>query len=169
MSPEILERTIRMASEEYEAVWFIWHGGEPLLLPLDFYKNAIKLQERYFGKDSHRVGNTIQTNGTLIDKRFMEFCKEKKINVGVSSEGPCNDVLRQRSGDVKKNLDMMNKNGYLFSVNATLCRETAGDQTGIYRYFSERRTALSFSPVILAGSATKDMIPDADTYAEASI
>lgn len=49
MSLDTLERLFKMVSEEYEAAWFIWHGGEPLTLPMSFYKSAIELQERYFG------------------------------------------------------------------------------------------------------------------------
>ena len=110
MSSETLEKVIRYASE-YETVWFVWHGGEPLTLPLSFYKEVVKLQKKYFGADSHRISNTIQTNGILIDKKFMNFCKENKINVGVSFEGRCNDILRSRTDIIGKNLEMMRKEG----------------------------------------------------------
>ncbi|MDR0791603.1 MAG: radical SAM protein [Methanomassiliicoccaceae archaeon] len=169
MSLGTLEMIIRMASEEYETVWFVWHGGEPLMLPLKFYKDAIALQERYFGKGSHRVSNTIQTNGILIDKKLMGFCKEKNINVGVSFEGPCNDMLRERTADVQGNLDMMRERGHMFSVNATICADDTNDQLRLYEHFIGNGMALSLTPVILSGSATKEMIPDADEYAKASI
>jgi uncharacterized protein len=169
ISSETLEKVIRLASEEYETVWFVWHGGEPLMLPLKFYKNAIALQEKYFGKVSHRTSNTIQTNGILIDKRFMSFCKENSINVGVSFEGPCNDILRERTTDVQKNLDMMKKGEHKFSVNATICASDTNDQLMLYDNFVRNGMALSLSPVILLGSAAVDMIPDADEYADASI
>ena len=168
MSYDTLEKIIRMASEHGSA-WFVWHGGEPLLISLSFYKNVIKLQEKYFGKDTHRVSNTIQTNGILIDKKFMNFCRDNKINVGVSFEGPCNDILRERSNEVEKNLRMMKDRGYLFSVSATICNEDAARQREIYRYFRDMGVASSFSPVIKLGSASDDMIPDAETYAEESI
>jgi len=171
MTPEILERLIRMASEEYETAWFVWHGGEPLLLPLGFYKKAIGLQRKYFGRDSHRISNTIQTNGTLIDRRFMDFCRDNRINVGVSFEGPCNNVLRPalRKDAVQKNLDMMARRGHMFSVNATICRRSTDGMIGIYDHFLEKGTALSFSPVMRIGSAGPDMVPDADEYAAQSI
>jgi len=168
MSSATLEKIIKTVSG-YESSWFIWHGGEPLLMPLSFYKDAIRLQEKYFGKDTHRVSNTIQTNGTLIDKRFMNFCREKKINVGVSFEGPCNGILRQRTDDVQKNLTMMKDRGYIFSVNSTICSSDAADQARIYDHFRGTGVALSLSPVIELGSATEDMIPDAEEYANASI
>ena len=168
MSKEMLETVIRYASE-YETVWFVWHGGEPLMLPLGFYKDAIRFQERYFGKGSHRVSNTIQTNGVLIDKRFMNFCKENKINVGVSFEGPCNDILRERTNDVRRNLNMMTYGGHKFSVSSTICRESTGHIDDLYDHFVSNGMALSLSPVICSGSASLDMVPDPDEYADANI
>ncbi|MCL1905290.1 MAG: radical SAM protein [Methanomassiliicoccaceae archaeon] len=169
ISKETLENVIRMASEEYETVWFIWHGGEPLTPPLRFYKDAVGLQEKYFGKGSHRVSNTIQTNGTLMEKKFMNFCREKKINVGVSFEGPCNDVLRERTDEVQKNIEMMKKEGHMFSVSSTICKAVTKDMEKIYDHFIEKDIALSFSPVIPLGCADADMIPDALEYSKKSI
>jgi len=169
MSFETLERTIRLASEEYGSAWFIWHGGEPLLLPLRFYKKAMELQEKYFGKGSFRVSNTIQTNGILLDKRSVNFCAENKINVGISYEGPCNDILRSGTDDVEKNIGMMKKGGHMFSVSSTISRDAVKDMNLIYNGTVKRGVALSLSPAICSGSATPDMIPDADEYADASI
>ena len=59
ISLDKVEKLIRMASQEYQTAWFIWHGGEPLTLPMSFYKEVIGLEEKYFGKDSMRYGNTI--------------------------------------------------------------------------------------------------------------
>ena len=169
MPSSVLERMIRLASEEFETVWFIWHGGEPTLLPLKFYKNAIELQEKYFGKGTFRVSNTIQTNGILLDKRFAAFCKEKKINIGISYEGPCNDILRSRTEDVRKNIEMLSKGEHMFSVSATICKETNKDMRKIYDDSVKKGIALSTSPVIRSGSATQNMVPDPIEYAEASI
>jgi len=169
ISTDTIERIMRLASEEYGTVWFIWHGGEPLLLPLSFYKKVIAIQEKYFGKDSFRVSNTIQTNGILLDKKFTNFCRDNKINVGISYEGPCNGVLRERTDDVQRNIEMMKKNGHMFSISSTICRNTANDLKKIYESTVKNGMALSLSPVICSGSATSDMVPDADEYADASI
>lgn len=170
MDLETLERLFDLVSKEYESAWFIWHGGEPLLLPFKFYKEAIELQEKYFGKNSHRIGNTIQTNGILLDRKFINFCKEKMINIGVSFEGPYNDVLRERTGDVEKNLNYMSEKERIFSVSSTLSAETASKQTELYEVFRSKNMATSFSPVIPAGcAACGELVPNADEYIKASI
>jgi len=171
ISLDMVDRLFRLLSEEYEAVWFIWHGGEPLLLSKKFYQDAISLQEKYFGKDSHRVGNTIQTNGILLDKGFMSFCREKKINVGVSHEGPCNDILREGTERSENNLKMISKKEHVFSVSSTISSGTELEQTRLYEYFRDNGMSVSFSPVIPAGCASlnPELVPNADNYIRSSI
>ncbi len=165
---ETLDRLFRLVSQEYESAWFIWHGGEPLSLPMSFYKNAVELQERYFGKNNYRCGNTFQTNGTLINRRFMAFCRQKMINVGVSYEGPWNSVLRE--GDPSKALSMLSAKENKYSVSATISAETALKQKDLYNYFKKDGTNLSLSPVIPAGCAKcNGTVPDPDEYIRGSI
>jgi len=170
MSTITLERLFGMLSKEYESVWFIWHGGEPLLMPLGFYKDAIALQERYFGKNSHRVGNTIQTNGILLNRRFINFCREKMINIGVSFEGPYNDVLREKTDIVKERIEYLSNKERIFSVSSTISSETASKQKEIYEGFRSNKTAVSFAPVIPAGCAKcGNIVPNAEEYIRSSI
>jgi uncharacterized protein len=170
MSIDIIDRLFCMLSEEYESAWFIWHGGEPLLMPFKFYKDAIELQERYFGINSHRIGNTIQTNGTILDRRFINFCREKMINIGVSFEGRYNDVLRERSDVVKEKIEYLSDKERIFSVSSTISSETASKQKEIYEGFKANKTAVSFSPVIPAGcAACGNMVPNAEEYIRSSI
>ena len=170
MSIDTLERTFAMLAEEYESVWFIWHGGEPLLMPFKFYKDAIELQERYFGKASHRVGNTIQTNGTMLDRKFINFCRDKMINIGVSFEGQYNDVLRERTDEVKEKIDYLSDRERVFSVSSTISSETASRQKEIYENFKSNKTAVSFAPVIPAGcAACGSTVPNVDEYIRSSI
>ena len=114
---DVVDRLMGMLSEEYESVWFIWHGGEPMTLPMSFYKSVIELEEKHFGKNSFRVGNTIQTNGTLLNRRFMAYCREKMINVGVSCEGPYNGVLREIDPERAINLLSSKENKYLSLIH----------------------------------------------------
>ncbi len=168
MSLATVENIMRLVSEEYEAAWFIWHGGEPLTLPLSFYKEAIALEEKYFGKGSFRYGNTIQTNGLGLNRRLMAYCRQKQINIGVSYEGPFNGVLRE--GDASKAIASLSDKDNKYSASATISAETALRQKEIYRYFRGRNTDVSLSPVIPAGCARcGGLVPDPDDYIRGSI
>ncbi len=168
MNLETVERLMRMVSEEYEAAWFIWHGGEPMTLPMSFYKSVIELEERYFGKNTFRVGNTIQTNGTLLNRRFMAYCREKAINVGVSCEGPYNNLLREK--DPEKAIALLSAKENKYSVSSTISAGTALKQKELYEYYRDKGTNISFSPVIPAGCAKcNGTVPDCDEYIKGSI
>ncbi|MBE6528560.1 MAG: radical SAM protein [Thermoplasmata archaeon] len=166
ISLERVEKLIRMASEEYETAWFIWHGGEPLTLPMSFYKEAIGYEEKYFGKNSMRYGNTINTNGLLLNKRFMAYCREKKVNVGISYEGPYNNVLRAE--DLERTLSKLSDKDNKYSVGVTVSKDTADKQKEIYEYFRDRTVTISMSPVIGAGCG-RPYVPDTDEFIKGSI
>jgi len=68
-------------------VEFIWHGGEPLLAGLDFFKQAMIYQESWV-KRGKKIENSIQTNATLITKEWASFFRKNKFSVGVSLDGP---------------------------------------------------------------------------------
>ena len=88
MADELLEEFIRqyIAGQEVEEVVFNWHGGEPALLGLDFFRRVVELQRKYAG--TMRVGNDFQTNGVLLDESWCEFFKEHGFYVGLSIDGP---------------------------------------------------------------------------------
>ncbi|WP_112182636.1 anaerobic sulfatase maturase [Paraliobacillus zengyii] len=76
-------------------VTFIWQGGEPLLAGLDFFKKVVHLQAKH-APNNTVISNSIQTNGTLINKECAEFFKRYNFLVGVSIDGPedINDARR---------------------------------------------------------------------------
>ncbi len=115
LSFERLEKLFSVISKEYEAAWFIWHGGEPLELPFSFWKKAIELQKQYFGNKT--AGNTIQTNGVNLDRRMIDFCRKNEINIGISHEGPCDGILRSDCDKVENLIAKMSDKERVFSVS----------------------------------------------------
>ena len=88
MSYDLLERLIRQTIETCPGpvVSFVWHGGEPTLAGLDFYKKAVELQKKYL-PHGWQVWNNLQTNGILINDGWCRFLKENRFDVGVSIDG----------------------------------------------------------------------------------
>jgi len=88
MSDEILRETIRQMMQQGDThLSFGWQGGEPTLLGLDFFRQAVKYQ-REFGRGGQVVGNGLQTNGILIDSDWAHFLREFRFLVGLSLDGP---------------------------------------------------------------------------------
>lgn len=59
----------------------IFHGGEPLLMPVDDLEHFLKLSYELHGK------SLIQTNGELITDEHIELFKKYKCGVGLSIDG----------------------------------------------------------------------------------
>ena len=88
MSEEVLERLIKdYMGLRFPLAGFAWQGGEPTLMELDFYKNAVELQKKY-GVSGQEVGNSLQTNAILLNENWCRFLHENKFLVGVSIDGP---------------------------------------------------------------------------------
>ncbi len=65
----------------------IWHAGEPLVLPVSFYREAFACIERLRPAALH-LQHSIQTNGMLISTEWCELFRTWQVGVGVSIDGP---------------------------------------------------------------------------------
>ncbi len=66
---------------------FTWQGGEPTLMGLDFFKEAVRLQQT-MAPTGMQINNAIQTNGTQLNPAWCRFFKENHFLVGLSLDGP---------------------------------------------------------------------------------
>jgi uncharacterized protein len=88
MSDGLLELFIRqyIESQDVPVVNFIWQGGEPTLMGVDFFKKAVALQKKY--SNGKTIENALQTNGTLINADWCKFLYDNHFLVGISVDGP---------------------------------------------------------------------------------
>jgi uncharacterized protein len=88
ISDAVLEKLISSYMNTKQAVYaFGWQGGEPTLMGLDFFRNVVRLQQRY-GAPGAAVSNGLQTNGTLLTDEMAEFFTRYHFLLGVSLDGP---------------------------------------------------------------------------------
>lgn len=87
MNEEVLEKLIRdfITSQPQQTIEFVWHGGEPTLLGIEYFRKAITLQKKYAGEKE--ILNSFQTNGTLITDEWAEFLAENHFLCGLSIDG----------------------------------------------------------------------------------
>ncbi|MEK9150603.1 MAG: radical SAM protein [Patescibacteria group bacterium] len=87
MKDELLEKFLAQYMGLFTGrLIFIWHGGEPLLAGLPFFKKIVDIQAKNL-RDGQIIQNTIQTNATLIDNAWAEFFRAHDFRVGVSLDG----------------------------------------------------------------------------------
>jgi len=87
MSETVLRELMQQLLEQgTQQISIAWQGGEPTLMGVNFYRKAVKFQNRY--TRDKIIGNSIQTNGMLIDDRWVSFLRENNFLVGLSIDGP---------------------------------------------------------------------------------
>ncbi|HWQ77922.1 MAG TPA: anaerobic sulfatase maturase [Anaerovoracaceae bacterium] len=88
MPDSLLETYIRryIAASPGPDVQFIWHGGEPTLAGLDFFRRTVALQKRYL-PEGWSCWNNLQTNGILLDDEWCSFLAGEHFDVGLSIDG----------------------------------------------------------------------------------
>ena len=179
MSDEILEQFTReyIEAQTMSQVLFTWHGGEPLLRSIDFYRKALSLQQKYAG--DRRIDNVIQTNGTLLTDEWCEFFAQNHWLVGISIDGPQPDHDHYRltaAGKpswkkVMQGIKLLKKHGVEWNAMAVVNADNANHPLEFYRFFKENGCQfLQFTPIVerqtrhedgrtLASLADKNEIP----------
>lgn len=185
MSDEILEQFTReyIEAQTMSQVLFTWHGGEPLLRSIDFYRKALSLQQKYAG--GRRIDNVIQTNGTLLTDEWCEFFAQNHWLVGISIDGPqpYHDHYRLTAAGkpswqkVMQGIKLLKKHGVEWNAMAVVNAYNANHPLEFYRFFKENGCQfLQFTPIVerltrhedgrtLASLADKDEI----SLSEASV
>lgn len=165
MSDELLERFVQeyIQAQTMSQVLFTWHGGEPLMRPLSFYRKAVALQEKY--ASGRQIDNTIQTNGTLLTDEWCEFFKEHNWLVGISIDGPqeFHDEYRRTASDkpswqkVMRGIRLLRKHGVEWNAMAVVNDFNAGYPLEFYHFFKEMGAKyIQFAPVVERMAAHSD-------------
>jgi uncharacterized protein len=89
MPGDILEKYIidHFKASSGPDYFFSWHGGEPTLAGIDFYRRAVALQKMHQPSGANVI-NGIQSNGTLINDDWCRFFTDENFYVGISIDGP---------------------------------------------------------------------------------
>lgn len=157
MSDEMLEQFTReyIEAQTMNQMLFTWHGGEPLLRSIDFYRKALSLQQKYAG--GRRIDNVIQTNGTLLTDEWCEFFAQNHWLVGISIDGPQPDHDHYRltaAGKpswkkVMQGIKLLKKHGVEWNAMAVVNAYNANHPLEFYRFFKENGCQfLQFTPIV---------------------
>ena len=78
LDDQTLERYIvqHIQATPKDIVSFSWHGGEPTLLGVEFFRKAVALQKKHL-PEGKKIINGIQTNGTTMIKSGVSFSPRK--------------------------------------------------------------------------------------------
>lgn len=157
MSDEMLEQFTReyIEAQTMPQVLFTWHGGEPLMRSIDFYKKALALQKKYaHGK---QIDNVIQTNGTLLTDKWCEFFAQNHWLVGISIDGPqeYHDHYRVTPAGkpswekVMQGISLLKKHRVEWNAMAVVNAYNAEHPLEFYHFFRDNGCQyLQFTPIV---------------------
>ena len=136
-------------------VEFVWQGGEPTLLGIDFFKRVVELQKPFAGRKT--ITNSLQTNGTLLTDNWCAFLKKHNFMIGISLDGPReihDRYRRDRAGKgtfdkVMLGLRLLQKHKVEYNVLACVAQETAKRPLDVYRFLrGEGIEFIQFTPIV---------------------
>ena len=157
MSDEMLEQFTReyIEAQTMPQVLFTWHGGEPLMRSIDFYRKALVLQKKYaHGK---QIDNVIQTNGTLLTDEWCEFFAKNHWLVGISIDGPqeYHDHYRVTPAGkpswekVMQGISLLKKHRVEWNAMAVVNAYNAEHPLEFYHFFRDNGCQyLQFTPIV---------------------
>ena len=135
---------------------FSWHGGEPTILGLDYFRKIVALQRKH-RPAKQRIVNGMQTNGTLLDEDWCRFLADEGFFIGLSLDGPEKIHDRHRKTKAGKPSHAQTMRGYdllrqhrvytdiLCVVNAHNVRYSKE----VYRFFKQIGSEyVSFLPMV---------------------
>ena len=171
MTYDVLEAYIQQVIESQNApqVTVAWQGGEPTLMGLEFFENAIRLVQKY-RRPGMQIDHTIQTNGTRLDDDWCRFFKRHNFLIGLSLDGTreMHDRYRvDKSGNgtfdvVVAAARKMQQYNVDFNILCTVHAGNADKPLQVYRYFRDELKVdfIQFIPIV--ERATPEMLPIAN-------
>ena len=152
MDLPLLETFVRqyLEAQTQPEVLFTWHGGEPLLRGIEFYRKALQLQRQY--GHGRVIDNCIQTNGTLLTDEWCEFFHDNNFLVGISIDGPKeyhNPLRSQSFARVAEGIQLLNRHGVQWNAMAVVNNLNVRNARRFYRFFKDMGCQfLQFEPII---------------------
>lgn len=181
MTEEVVEQVVNkiVKREEKSYTKFIWHGGEPLLAGIDFYKNVVDLQTP-LRREGYRVVNVVQTNGTLINDAWADFFKEQRFGVGLSIDGPkeVNNrtrIFKKEVGAfeaIQRGAGALERKGVDFGYLVVISKQNVGSIDKIIDFMKEQKRSYKLVAVAPIGRACRnqgDLMPEQNDFSESQL
>ena len=158
MTDDILEKYIvkQIQASPENMINFSWHGGEPFLAGIDFFKKVRRLQSVH-RPDGKTIVNGIQTNGTLINEEWCRFLSEEGFIIGISIDGPADlhNIYRRTKDDsatcekVIRGFQLLKKHAIVPEILCVVNDENVKHPLIIYNFFKQLGARyITFIPLV---------------------
>ena len=177
MADDVLEQYIarHIAACFDEVIRFSWHGGEPTLLGLDYFRKIVALQRKY-QPSSQQIANGMQTNGTLLDESWCRFLGAEGFAVGLSLDGPreMHDRYRLTKAGrpthelILRGYQLLRKHDVYTDILCVVNADNVRHPAEVYRFFKQIEAPyVSFVPMVEPQTDAKGGVSPLTVPAEA--
>jgi uncharacterized protein len=137
---------------------FSWHGGEPTLLGLEYFRKIVALQRKH-QPAGRSITNGLQTNGTLLDEDWCRFLAAERFTVGLSLDGPqeMHDCYRVTRGQkpsheqAMRGYELLRQHRIPCTILCVVHAQNVQQPTQVYRFFKELKAEhVEFLPLVEA-------------------
>lgn len=175
MNDDTLENMVKKVFDDVEySANFAFQGGEPTMAGIEFFEKFHKFVEKYNTKKII-VNFSLQTNGTLLNKKWLELFKKHNYLIGLSLDGnkEMHDTFRiDAKGEgtfsrVLKAAKMMKKADVEFNILCVVNKLIAQNGKLVYNFFRNNGFRYyQFIPCLdsLSCSEEKDYTLTAEDY-----
>jgi uncharacterized protein len=154
---------------------FSWHGGEPTVPGLDYFRKIVALQRKH-QPSNRRIGNGMQTNGTLLDEKWCRFLAAEGFMVGLSLDGPqeLHDQYRLTKGgkptykQTIRGYELLQQHGVYTDILCVVNAHNVRYPSRVYRFFKQIKAPyVSFLPLVEPQPETEGGVSSRTVPAEA--
>lgn len=159
-----------------ETMTFTWHGGEPLLLGIDYFKKAAKFQEEHCAATSHRIIHCMQSNMTLLTDAFVPVLRRLGINSLGSSYDPEPNIRgfgpsvdsRAYAQAFLKATGILEKHGMGWGIIYVVTKRSLDDPIGVFNTLANLKPdgGFNINPVIISDEARRNLAITPEEYAD---
>jgi len=154
---------------------FSWHGGEPTILGLDYFRRIVALQRKH-QPPNRSIVNGIQTNGTLLDEDWCRFLAREGFTVGLSLDGPpeMHDLYRVTKDQkptheqTMRGYELLQKHGVYTDILCVVNAHNVQFPLQVYRFFKQNNAQyITFLPMVEPQQDTRGGVSPISVPAEA--
>jgi uncharacterized protein len=152
----------RLQASSGPVTHFEWHGGEPTLLGLDYFRSIVRMQRAHL-PSGRTLSNGLQTNGCLLDGALAGFLGQEGFSVGLSLDGPAklHDAFRKDAAGrdtharVERAYRLLKERGVFVNLLCVIHARNAAEPDTVYDYFHGLgATHLQFLPLVAGASCS---------------
>jgi uncharacterized protein len=165
-----------LAADPQEQLEIVWHGGEPLLLGPDYFRQALRFQQKHCLETADRIRHSIQSNLTLFTRELAEVLRQFGVDsIGTSYE-PIENIrglgLKRDWADYNrrfmKGLRLVEEEGFNWGVIYVVTKPALKRPLEIFHFLSNLspKGSFMFNPVIIYDHRTEHLRITTEEYTD---